>query len=204
MTKFHSFLRLSSIPVCVNIIFSLSIHLPMDTGCLHILALVNNAAMNIGVHASFQISGFVLFEYIPWSRTARSYGSSIFSLLRNCHVVFRSGCMHQLMFPPTGHGVTFLHILADIGYLWSFCCSHSDRYLTVVLICTYLMINDVEHLFLCLSAIYISSLEKYLFRCSAHFLIEWFVLTEQVSTVYICGILISIDHIICKYILPFS
>ena len=49
-----------------------------------------------------------------------------------------------------------------------------------------------------------SSLEKYLFKSSAHFLIEWFLLTEQVSTVYICGILISIDHIICKYILPFS
>ena len=62
--------------MCVNIIFSVAIHLPMDTGCWHILAIVNNAAMNIGVHASFRISAIVLFEYIPWIRAAGSYGSS--------------------------------------------------------------------------------------------------------------------------------
>lgn len=33
----------------------------------------------------------------------------------------------------------------------------------VILICTTLMVNDVEHLFLCLSATYISFLVKYLF-----------------------------------------
>ena len=45
--------------------------------CFHVLAIVNSAAMNIGVHVSFQI--MVFSGYVPRSGPAGSYGGSIFS-----------------------------------------------------------------------------------------------------------------------------
>ena len=43
-------------------------------------------------------------------------------------------------------------------------------YLSVVLICVFLMTSDVEHLFLCVLALLMSSLKKNLFSSFAHFL----------------------------------
>ena len=46
-------------------------------GFLHVLAIVNSAAMNTGVHVSFQI--MVFSGYMSRSGIAVSYGNSIFS-----------------------------------------------------------------------------------------------------------------------------
>ena len=141
----------------------LFIHLSISKhlGLLGILAVVNDTAVNKGVKTPLQDTDFISFGCTPRSGITRTYGNSILSFLRNLHTIFSNGYTNlhsyqqckRVPFPP--HPLQ--HLLFVDFWWWPFWLVWGSN-IIVGLICISLIISNIDHLFMCLLAICVSSL----------------------------------------------
>ena len=102
---------------------------------------------------------------------------------RNLHTVLDSDCINLLFHQKWKRVLFSPHLLQHLSFqdfLMMTILTSVRWHLIVVLTCISLL-SDVGHVFMCLLAICMSFMEKYLFRSAIHFLIGFFFFWEWIA-----------------------
>jgi hypothetical protein len=148
-------------------------------GCFHCLVIVNSATINISVQMSLLYPDLNSFRYVPRSSITWSYGSSLFSFLKNLYTAFHNGCTNlhsqhkSIRVPVSSH--PYQHLLLFV-FLMIASLPEVRWNLSAILIFISFMAREVEHFFMYLSAICTYSFENSLFNSCAHFLSGFLIL----------------------------
>lgn len=107
------FLWMNNMTLCKCLVFSLPTCLPVDTGCIFMLTIVNSPAINLRKQMFLWHTDFTSFGYVLNSVTTESYGTFISSFWKNVHTIFYGNytnlyshqrCMGILLSPhPSQH-----------------------------------------------------------------------------------------------------
>ena len=157
---------------CMDIPY-LSIHLPVagHLDCFHFLAIMNNAAGTISMEVSVDIC-FYFSWILPGSGIAGLY-DFLANIMMNCQTVSKVAVPFYI---PISIQWLFLffHIFTNMWYCLTLILVSTKWHFTVVSNCIFLMTDDIKYLFVCLSAIYKSSLVKSLLISFLH-LKNWII-----------------------------